>query len=189
MAKKRKAPRKSEPAGPREVDTKDARLTVRTYKDVANSEDEFYADKDEINFDSDNGGRSSKRRRKQDREEAFLEASDEEILGGDDSDSDEEEEAPKKGKAAGKAKAKVEAYSEDEEQEGEPEEGDEGWWGSSKKEYYDADKIETEADALVSTSRTQAMMQLLTVSTGRRGRGETASGQEARQDAGGGLCV
>ncbi|KAK1827896.1 Sas10 C-terminal domain-containing protein [Podospora conica] len=148
MAKKRKAPRKSEPAGPREVDSKDARLTVRTYKDVANSEDEFYADKDEINFDSDDGGRSSKRRRKQEREEAFLEASDEEILGEAGSDSDEEEEAPKKGKAAKKSKAKVEAYSEDEEQEGEPEEGDEGWWGSSKKEYYDADKIETEADAL-----------------------------------------
>lgn len=189
MAKKRKAPRKSEPTGPREVDTKDARLTVRTYKDVANSEDEFYADKDEINFDSDNGGRSSKRRRKQEREEAFLEASDEEILGGDDSDSDEEEEAPKKGKAAGKSKAKVEAYSEDEEQEGEPEEGDEGWWGSSKKEYYDADKIETEADALVSLFHTPARMHILTVSTGGRGRGEAASGQEAVQDAGGGFCV
>jgi len=180
MAKKRKAPRKSEPAGPREVDTKDARLTVRTYKDVANSEDEFYADKDEINFDSDDGGRSSKRRRKQDREEAFLEASDEEILGGeDDSDSDEEEAAPKKGKAAGKVKGKVEVYSEDEEQEGEPEEGDEGWWGSSKKEYYDADKIETEADALVSPSHTATGLQILTIIIGRRGRGEAASSQEA----------
>jgi U3 small nucleolar RNA-associated protein 3 len=38
--------------------------------------------------------------------------------------------------------------SEGEEREGE-EEGDEGWWGSSKREYYDADNIETEADALV----------------------------------------
>jgi U3 small nucleolar RNA-associated protein 3 len=31
MAKKRKAPRKSEPSEPRDVDTKDARLTIKTY--------------------------------------------------------------------------------------------------------------------------------------------------------------
>ena len=36
---------------------------------------------------------------------------------------------------------------EDEKKQGEEEE-DQGWWGSTKQEYYDADNIETEADAL-----------------------------------------
>jgi len=145
MAKKRKASRKAEPTGPREVDAKDASLTVRTYKDVANSEDEFYAEKDRIDFESDDGGRESKRRRRQEKEDEFLEASDEEVFAEDDSDEEEEVKAPKKKKSA-----KAAVISDDEmEAQDEEGEGDDGWWGTSKKEYYDADNIETEADALV----------------------------------------
>ena len=203
MAKKRKAPRQpQQPSGPREVDPKDARLVVRTYEDVANSEDEYYAAKDRIDFDSDDGGRSSKRLKRQEQEDAFLEASDQEIFGDDGSDEDEEqdvEEAPQPRKGSGgKAKAKSAAdLSDEEEGRGDAEEeGDEGWWGSSRKEYYNADAIETEADALVSRllspllSSFQFLCQCvgdedLTYCPGRRGGGAPAPGQEARQDAGG----
>ncbi|KAK3357609.1 Sas10 C-terminal domain-containing protein [Lasiosphaeria hispida] len=150
MAKKRKAPRQTEPSGPREIDPKEARLTVKTYEDVANSEDEYYAEKDQIDFDEDDNGRRAKRLRRQEKEDTFLEASDEEIFREDDdlSEDDDEAETPaKKVKGAVKAKTGVMSDDEIEGAEGE-EEGDEGWWGSSKKEYYNADAIETEADAL-----------------------------------------
>lgn len=151
MAKKRKATRKSEPSGPRAVDAKDARLTIKTYEDVADSEDEYWAKQDRIDFDDDDGQPRSKRLKRQEKEDAFLEASDEEIFGEElsESEEEEEEEAPAKRKAGGKAGAREEDGSDVEERGGEEEEGDEGWWGSSKKEYYDADNIETEADALV----------------------------------------
>ncbi|KAL2145131.1 hypothetical protein VTI28DRAFT_7881 [Corynascus sepedonium] len=147
MAKKRKAPRNSEPSGPREVDTKDARLTIRTYEDVADSQDEYWANQDRIGFDEDDEPRS-KRLKRQDKEDAFLDVSDEEILREESDESeDEEQQAPAKKKADRKAVAVDDELSGEEEREGE-EEGDEGWWGSSKKEYYNADNIETEADAL-----------------------------------------
>jgi U3 small nucleolar RNA-associated protein 3 len=149
MAKKRKAPRQTEPSGARDVDAKDARLTIKTFEDVADSEDEHWAKQDRIDLDSGDE-RHAKRLKRQEKEDAFLEASDEEILAEEESDeSEQEEQAPAKRKGAKKASAKDEDLSEDEERGGE-EEGDEGWWGSSRKEYYDADNIETEADALVS---------------------------------------
>ncbi|KAL2016232.1 hypothetical protein VTK56DRAFT_4037 [Thermocarpiscus australiensis] len=145
MAKKRKAARKPEPTGPREVDPKDARLTVRTYEDVANSEDEYYANQDRIDFDDDDEPRSKRLKK----EDAFLEPSDEEVFEEDQSDESEEEEQALSGRKAGKKSgARDEDVSEGEERAGDEEEGDEGWWGSSKKEYYNADNIETEADAL-----------------------------------------
>ncbi|KAL2259260.1 hypothetical protein VTK26DRAFT_7126 [Humicola hyalothermophila] len=153
MAKKRKIARKAEPSGPREVDPKDARLTVRTYEDVANSEDEYWANQDRIDFDDDDEPRS-KRLKRQEQEDAFLEISDEEVFEEDESDESEEEEeeqasqSRKGGKKAAAAAARDEDLSEEEDRRGEEEAGDEGWWGSSKKEYYNADNIETEADAL-----------------------------------------
>lgn len=152
MAKKRKAPRNSEPAGPREVDPKDARLTIRTYEDVADDQDEYWAKKDRIDFDESDDEPRSKRLRRQEKEDAFLEASDEEVFAEDDSEEDEseEEEAPARKQKEKTAKGKKVEFSDDEEEEGGDEEGqgDEGWWGSSKKDYYDADQIENEADAL-----------------------------------------
>lgn len=144
MAKKRKAPRPTGPAEPREVDAKDARLTIKTYKDVANSEDEYWEGQDRIDFDDSDDGRQSKRQRK-DKEEEFLEASDEEVFEEEESDeeSDHEDAAPAKGK-----KVKTTVLSDEEMGGEEEEEGDEGWWGSSRKDYYNADQIETEADAL-----------------------------------------
>lgn len=139
MAKKRKASGKAQTSGPKEVDAADARLgPITSYKDVADSEDEFHLNRDTLMLDD---GPGSKRRRKDD----DIELSDEEILAYDESDSDDEEETPVKSK---KAKRGTNDASSDEEAEGEEGEGDQGWWGSSKKEYYDADNIETEADAL-----------------------------------------
>lgn len=185
MAKKRKITRKSEPAGPREVDAKDARLTVKTYEDVANSEDEYWANQDRIDFDDDDDEQPrSKRLKRQDKEDAFLEVSDEEVFEEDESEeSEEEEEEVAKSRKGGKKAADV--SDEEEERMGEEEEGDEGWWGSSKKEYYDADNIETEADALVGClQRGCGEGRTLTCIAGRRGGSTTAPGQEVGQDAG-----
>ena len=155
MAKKRKAPRNTEPAGPREVDPNEARLTIKTYEDVMDSEEEYWHKKDQIDLEDEP---RSKRPRRQEKEDAFLEASDEEVFEEDESDEEEEEEyqeeeeeeeaAPAKGK---KKTAHADDLSDDDlggRRQADEEEGDEGWWGASKKEYYDADQIETEADAL-----------------------------------------
>ena len=151
MAKKRKGSgRNAGPKGPKELDPTDARLgPISTFEDVANSEDEHFINQDAIMLDDEPG---SKRRRK---EEDDIELSDEELLAYQDSDDDDDDDdgpdleedmqsQPKKNKAS-KRKPRDE---EDEEAPGQ-EEGDEsGWWGSSRKDYYDADNIETEADAL-----------------------------------------
>ncbi|KAJ3535201.1 hypothetical protein NM208_g7231 [Fusarium decemcellulare] len=143
MAKKRKASgRNNAPSGPKEVDPSDARLApITTFEDVADSEDEYFMNKDQILLDDEP---NSKRRRKG---EDDMELSDDEILGYEDDDSedddDEQDKRPRKTKGSGSK----DALSDDEASEDE-EEGDSGWWGSSKTEYYNADNIETEADAL-----------------------------------------
>ncbi|KAJ6180644.1 hypothetical protein N7519_011105 [Penicillium mononematosum] len=103
------------------------------------SEDEFQTGRDQILLEE---GPETKRRRRVAEEEELIQPSDEEILGYEsvdedddleDSDEDEYDDMgqPKKGDA-------------------ESEEEDEGIaaWGSSKKDLYNADQIETEADAL-----------------------------------------
>ena len=140
MAKKRKAPRQAQPTGPREVDSKDASLRINTYEDVADSEEEHFINQDRIDFDDE---RRSKRIRRQEREEDFLDASDEEILAQDDSESDDDEDDHAQPQTSKPGEGEWE--EEGEEEEGE---GDEGFWGSSKKDYYNADHVQTEADAL-----------------------------------------
>ncbi|KAK3692614.1 Sas10 C-terminal domain-containing protein [Podospora appendiculata] len=148
MAKKRKAPRSTEPSGPKEIDGKDARLTIRTYADVADSQDEYEAAQDRIDFSDDDEPRT-KRLKKQEKDDAFLEQSDEEIFAEEETDeSDDEEEAQDAAPARSKKAGKYQEISDDEEEGGEGEEGDEGYWGSSKKDYYNADVIENENDAL-----------------------------------------
>jgi len=91
---------------------------ITTFEDVADSEDEFHLQRDKIAFDD---GPDTKRRKYEE------EASDEEILGyGSDSESGDDV---------------------DEEEHIEEEEEAEERWGTSKKDYYNADVIETEADA------------------------------------------
>ncbi|KAG5927042.1 hypothetical protein E4U42_002661 [Claviceps africana] len=141
MAKKRKGSgRNAGPKGPKELDPADARLgPISTFEDVADSEDEHFINQDTIMLDDEPG---SKRRRK---DEDDIELSDEELLAYQDSDSEDDMRSPPPQNRASKRKSR------DDEAEDAPyqEEGEEsGWWGSSKQDYYDADNIETEADAL-----------------------------------------
>lgn len=149
MAKKRKSSRPSGPSGPKDVDAADARLTIRTYEDIADDQEQYFLEKDKIMLEDEP---VSKRARTDDRIEQFMEASDEEILQDeDDSDDDEVQdykELQKAAKAQLKKKKKAGSDDDEEEEQGGNEEGDDGWWGASKNEYYSADAIETEADAL-----------------------------------------
>ncbi|RDA89788.1 hypothetical protein CP533_3332 [Ophiocordyceps camponoti-saundersi (nom. inval.)] len=126
MGKKRRAPgRAFEPHGPRDIDPADARLgPISTFEDVADSEDEYFLARDQILLDDEP---ASKRRRKT---EEDMELSDEEIF-------------PYQDPSLDHNRRKRSKNSVDDE-----EDPDAGWWGSSKQAYYDADKIETEADAI-----------------------------------------
>ncbi|KAF7533106.1 hypothetical protein G7054_g7340 [Neopestalotiopsis clavispora] len=129
MAKKRKASSNAaEPKGPREYDPKDARLgPVTTYEDVADDQEKYWMNQDAIMF---NDGPKSKKQRRASRRR-------------NDDDDELEELARNAKKFSKKAKG-----ADSESERGDEGEEDPGWWGSSKKEYYDADQIQTEADAL-----------------------------------------
>ncbi|KAH6890495.1 Sas10 C-terminal domain-containing protein [Thelonectria olida] len=148
MAKKRKASgRNSEPSGPKELDPSEARLgPISTFEDVADSEDEYFMNQDRIMLEDEP---DSKRRRKEDED---LELSDEEVFAYDDSDEDER---PKKKKGS----ASKAAPSDDEEEAKGDEGEDAGWWGASKTDYYNADNIETEADALEEEAEAKRLQQ------------------------------
>ncbi|CAK7243690.1 MAG: something about silencing protein 10 [Sporothrix thermara] len=167
MAKKRKASRVPEaPSGPRDYDANDARLgPITTYEDIADEQEQYFLDQDKIMLDAEQG---TKRQRREQQEDEFLELSDDDVLGADpdDSDNDEPEDPSdrrkqkKKAKkaAAKKARTAATAAKNDSDDDGddsgrkaaaaEEEEGDQGWWGTSKSEYYDGETIETEANAL-----------------------------------------
>ena len=159
MAKKRKAgSRNVAPSGPKEVDPRDARLgPIKTFEDVADSEDEFFINRDRIMMDDEP---DSKRRRKEDDD---MELSDEEVFAYDDDSEDSDVQNLKKlTKAARAAKKTSKKQDDDDDQEDEEEgeeEEDQGWWGSSKKEYYDVDNIETEADALEEEAEAKRLQQ------------------------------
>jgi U3 small nucleolar RNA-associated protein 3 len=142
MGKKRKGTT-SQPSGPREYNPKDAKLgPMSSYRDVMNEQDRFEEDDDEILFDE---GPKSKRQKA----EELLEDDDEEILDySEDSEDDEEElerKQPRKPSKSGKKRR--DDNDSDIEERPEEEEHDEGYWGSSRKDYYDADQIETTVDA------------------------------------------
>lgn len=155
MAKKRKAAgRNTGPKGPKEFDPSEARLgPITTYEDVADSEDEHFMNQDTILL---NDEPNSKRRRQEDED---LEFSDEEILGYEDSDSDDDEAGSKSKTKSKKGSKKHDDDDDEAEDEEDEEEGDSGWWGSSKQEYYDADNIETEADALEEEAEAKRLQQ------------------------------
>lgn len=150
MAKKRKASGRSQATGPKEIDEKDARLgPITTYEDVADSEDEFHLNRDRIMLDEP----SSKRRRQDDDDYDF---SDEEVFARDDSSDDE---GPKKKAAVKAKKARKGAPDSEDEAEGDEEDEDTGYWGASKGDYYNADQIETEADALAEEAEAKRLQQ------------------------------
>ncbi|KAH8821842.1 Sas10 C-terminal domain-containing protein [Xylogone sp. PMI_703] len=145
MAKKRKASGDASSSGPKEYDPADGKLgPLTTFEDVADSEDEFHMNRDKLMLDE---GPGAKRRRKWAEEDALLEPSDEEILGySSEEDEDEDQEDNNDDYHAGNGRGGAEEGSDEEA--AEEDEEDVGGWGSSKKDYYDADNIETEADAL-----------------------------------------
>ena len=99
--------------------------------------------------------------------EAFFEPSDEEVLAANDdvSDSEEEyedaEETPEPSKKWAKlAKPGKRPQDSDSEASATPEEDEDvGGWGTSRKDYYNADKIETEADALEEEAEARRLQQ------------------------------
>lgn len=114
---------------------------INSYADVADSEDEFHLQRDQIMLD---GGPDAKRRRRMEDADADLEPSDDEILAYSDSEEEDEEEDDEEVAAAPKKNARDNMDAGDASDEDEPAEG----WGASKKEYYNTDAIETEAHAL-----------------------------------------
>ncbi|ODM16933.1 hypothetical protein SI65_07898 [Aspergillus cristatus] len=171
MGKKRKA-------GGRPAAHNKPKESERTKFDIEerfdDSEDEFQAGRDQILLDE---APDAKRRRRLEEEEEMLQPSDEEIMGYDDVDEDdlddeddEEDEGADDyddyeedaiGEPSKKPKNKrrdASPGSEDYEDEDEDEEGIAAW-GSSKKDLYNADQIETEADALEEEQEAKRLQQ------------------------------
>ncbi|EKG19271.1 Sas10/Utp3/C1D [Macrophomina phaseolina MS6] len=144
MAKKRKASGQPKPS---KSDAQSSKLAVNTYEDVADSEDEFHINRDKILLDE---GPEAKRRRKWQEEDRMLEPSDEEVLAYSDQSEDDEDQDDYDGPTGRRGEASHESDSEvpEGEEEGEEEEEEDEAWGVSKKDYYNADAIETEQDAL-----------------------------------------
>ncbi|KAL1962692.1 hypothetical protein VTN77DRAFT_9236 [Rasamsonia byssochlamydoides] len=159
MGKKRKAG--GRPYGEAAVKKDDPALQSKydineTFDD---SEDEFIAGRDQILLEE---GPEAKRRRKLEEDEELLQPSDEEVLGYEDAsedDLDEEEDYDEDDddgedsddyesrKPSKKSRQQRDASVSDA-GDGEEFEDGIGAWGSSKKDFYNADTIETEADAL-----------------------------------------
>ncbi|KAH6664391.1 Sas10 C-terminal domain-containing protein [Plectosphaerella plurivora] len=145
MVKKRKvSSRNAQSADPTDINPADARLgPINTYEDVADSEEEYFLNRDKILFEEEP---HSKRRKRQQEEDDFLEMSDEEILDGNIDSSDEEQVPTKKRAHATDRSGNSDDDNNAAEEDGDAEDG--GWWGDSKEDYYNADQAETEADAL-----------------------------------------
>ena len=138
MAKKRKggsARDTEEPKGPN-MDVGESRKRIRTYEDVADSDDEFHLNNDKVLLEE---RPDVKRRRKQQEDEEFLEQSDEEVLGRPDTEDEDEFESAEEGLDAASQSGDEGAQEEDEDEEA---------WGTTKEALYGADAIETEEQAL-----------------------------------------
>ncbi|PVH76836.1 hypothetical protein DL98DRAFT_464472 [Cadophora sp. DSE1049] len=153
MAKKRKASGRFEGANPDNgFESKGGKMgAITSYEDVADSEDEFHINRDKVLLDE---GPDAKRRRKWQQEDAALEPSDEEVLGYSSSESDDDEIEETKSRR----KLAKDDLSDDEEQQQEEEEEEEGW-GTSRKDYYNNDEIQTEADALEEEAEAKRLQQ------------------------------
>ncbi|KAG9228465.1 Sas10 C-terminal domain-containing protein [Amylocarpus encephaloides] len=127
----------------------DRHRAITTYEDVADSEDEFHINRDKVMIDE---GPDAKRRRKYAEEEEELDASDIEILGysQDDEEEEQDDEDTPKPPRSGNFNSDDEADQEEEEEEG---------WGASKKDYYNADEIQTEIDAMEEEAEAKRIQQ------------------------------
>ncbi|KAF2460909.1 Sas10 C-terminal domain-containing protein [Lineolata rhizophorae] len=169
MAKKRKAmPSGGQQPEPSEPDLADSKLRIDTYEDVADAEDEFHIGRDKVLLDD---GPEAKRRRKWEEEDKAFELSDNEVLAysspsepeDDSADEDEDDDLDEYGgdlatlqSQLGQRVARFEADNKDVEDEGNV---DVEGWGPSKQDYYDADKIETQEDALMEEAEARRLQQ------------------------------
>ncbi|OAX79945.1 hypothetical protein ACJ72_05736 [Emergomyces africanus] len=174
MGKKRKANRSS--SAKQSAPDQNSRFSADAR--FTDSEDEFEQSRDRILLEE---APEAKRRRKLAEQEDFFQASDEEVLGyqsesiddedlddddddvGDDDDDEEEVEDAQRSTLKQLKLRRRDATSplhDDEEGEGGADE-DEGLkgWGSSRKDYYDADIIETEADAFEEETEAKKIQQ------------------------------
>ena len=183
MGKKRKA--SGRPFGnnrPQELNDADSKLRINTYEDVADSEDEFHINRDKILLEE---GPAQKRQRKlqeegrvleiirsvisyTDRElEAFLEPSDEEVLAVSEHDSDYDDDSDNASEypetSARQTKpvrfAKGVRGSDSEVSDAPEKDEDISGWGTSRRDYYNADTITTEADALEEEAEARRLQQ------------------------------
>ncbi|KAK6607258.1 sas10 utp3 family protein [Botrytis cinerea] len=146
--KKRKASGQSAKSRTQDFDKSKGKVAFTTYEDIADSEDEFHINRDKVMLDDEP---NAKRQRKSNYDDELVEMSDEEVLGYSDESSEEEEyEAPKSKKSKAQEHDEEDVEEEDEYAEG---------WGSSKRDYYDADNIETEADALMEEEEAKRLQQ------------------------------
>ncbi|KAF4556995.1 Sas10 C-terminal domain-containing protein [Elsinoe fawcettii] len=158
MAKKRKAPSGARgKSAPEEDFNKRVRLDVDSYEDVAGSDDDFHIGRDKVLLEETPG---QKRSRRVQEEEEFLEDSGEEVLGYSDEDDAEELEEDEDNDdvpaANGNVKRNVRSDDEDEDQEEDDELNE---WGASKQDYYGADEMETEQDALDEEAEAKRLQQ------------------------------
>ncbi|KAJ5358896.1 uncharacterized protein N7496_011309 [Penicillium cataractarum] len=148
MGKKRKAGGR-----PAQKDDAPLRSKFSIEERFEDSEDEFQANRDQILLEE---APEAKRRRRVAEDEELLQPSDEEILGYESVDEDEDdledEEDYDDDDDMGLSKKTRDAAS-DEEEEGI------AAWGSSKKDLYNADQIETEADALEEEQEAKRLQQ------------------------------
>lgn len=115
------------------------------------SEDEFYSHRDKILLDETP---VAKRRRKLEEQDADLQPSEEEVFG--DASADESEDGvgdSEDNAASASGDDAVDRLQQSEEDE------DGRFWGTSRKDYYNADVIETEADALEEEAEARRLQQ------------------------------
>ena len=181
MGRKRKA--SGRPFGrnePRDLDNADSKLRINTYEDVADSEDEFHINRDKILLEE---GPAQKRQRKIQEEgmasnlhtlhvshtdpkvEALLELSDEEVLAFSEDVSEDDFEDARESLEASTDQKKLEGLaggpqgSDSEAPEAPQDDQALSGWGTSKRDYYDAETIETEANALEEEAEARRLQQ------------------------------
>lgn len=132
-----------------------SKLTINSYEDAADSEDEFHINRDKVLLEDAPGTKKRKQI-----EDDMIEASDEEVLAysdsqaGDDDldDFDDEEDDDNRAADIDRDDDNVSDKQQDEDE-------DMQGWGDAKSDYYNADKIQTEEEALAEEQEARRLQQ------------------------------
>ncbi|MCJ1465072.1 hypothetical protein MMC07_003688 [Pseudocyphellaria aurata] len=139
-----------------------SKLRINTYEDVANSEDEFFINQDKILLEEGPAQKKQRKLEEDGKPPPFLDFSDEEILAeSPDTSEPEEVEEDDDGRPRKKSKLSEGHFPQDSDSEGVTDRDDDesDGWGTSKQDYYNADIIETEADALEEEAEARRLQQ------------------------------